>query len=268
MNLQNKVVVITGASQGIGEAAAKEFAKHGCKVVLAARSKELLDKIAKEMRNNGKEAYVIATDVSKVQEIKNLAKKTLAKYGRIDIWINNAGFQIGEDAISAKEEWVNRIFQVNLLGVYWGMRVAVDAMKKNKSNPRGIIINVSSIVTEVPVMPRLTLYKATKQGVDILSEGIALELAPLNIKVINIKTGLTTTNFTKNVLGRKGRYSKMGISPDAVARKIVKEVRKEKSNRRVLITFSDEIMLFLIKLLDLPARFVIRNVLVKKQAKK
>lgn len=265
MNLQNKVVVITGASQGIGEAAAKEFAKNGCKVVLAARSEDLLENIAKEIKNNHGEAYVVKTDVSKISEIKNLAKKTLAKYGRIDVWINNAGFQIGEDAISAKEEWVNRIFQVNLLGVYWGMRFAVDAMKKNKSNPRGIIVNVSSIVTEAPLVPRFTLYKATKQGVDTLSEGLSLELSPLNIRVINVKPGFTATNFTKNVLGRKGRYSKIGISPEVVARKIVKEVRKEKSNRRVLITFSDEIMLFLIKLLDFPARFVIRNVLVKKK---
>ena len=265
MNLQNKVVVITGASQGIGEAAAMEFAKNGCKVVLAARSEDLLENIAREIKNNHGEAYVVKTDVSKIAEIKNLAKKTLAKYGRIDIWVNNAGFQVGKDAISAKEEWINQIFQVNLLGVYWGMRFAADAMRKNKSNPRGIIVNVSSMITEVPVLPRFTLYKATKHGVDTLSEGVALELSHLNIKVINIKPGLTATNFTKNVLGRKGRYHKMGISSEAVARKIVKEVRKGKSNRRVLITFSDEIMLFIAKLLDFPARFLVRNVLIKRK---
>lgn len=260
LNLKDKVIVITGASQGIGAATAKEFAKYGSKVVLVARSLDLLEDAAKEVRNLGGEAYVVKTDVSKISEIKELAKKTLAKYKRIDIWVNNAGFGIASDAVSAKEEYVNQIFSVNLLAVYWGMRIAAEAMKKNKTNPRGVIVNVSSIMSELPIIPGVTLYQATKRGVDDLSEGIGLELLSLNIAIIDVKPGLTASNFQKNTLG-KGYglpHGMRGIDPEVVARKIVREVMKGKSNRRVIVTWPDRVMIVIFKLLDFPIRFLIR----------
>ena len=274
--LKNKVLVVTGASQGIGEAIARQFAKKGCKVVLAARSMDKLMTITNELIEGGGNAIAMKTDVSKVDEIQNLVKDVLEHYGRINIWINNAGFGIHYNAIYSKPEWVNALFNVNLHAVYWGMRFAGQEMVKNKDKIKGIIVNISSLATELPITPNSVLYNVAKVAVDKLSEGMTLELNNFNIKVINVKPGFTASNFGDNLLAgrRTGKdYNREGflmfkaVGPEVVAEKIVKEVQKGKSNKRVIITKSDRFNVGLVKTLGaLVNRFIKKEFLKEKPA--
>jgi short-subunit dehydrogenase len=255
LNLHDKVVVVTGASQGIGAAMAREFAKNGSRVVLAARSIDLIRQIAREINDSGGKAFPVKTDVSNINEIKKLCKTAQKKYGTVDVWINNAGFSINYDSLFAREDWVKMIFNVNFNAVFWGMRTATHAMMLNQGTPRGVIVNISSLVSELPVFPKSTLYTATKNAVDTLSEGACMELAPLDIRVINVKPGFTSTNFHVN---RKGPKKKVDINkegylffksvgPEVVAKKIVNSVRDCENNIRVIITLRDRLSLMMIK---------------------
>ncbi|MHA1300239.1 MAG: SDR family NAD(P)-dependent oxidoreductase [Candidatus Helarchaeota archaeon] len=265
---KDKVVVITGASQGIGEAVARELAKKGSKVVIAARSEDKLNSISRDINEQGGNAVSIKTDVTNIEEIRNLSKNVLDKWGKIDIWVNNAGVGMSYNSLFAKEEWVDTIFKVNLQAVYWGSRFAAHAMMKNESDPRGIIVNISSLTTELPMLPGSVLYKVTKIAVDYLSEGMALELENFKIKVINIKPGFTATNFGQNVLSGKRDdkdYNKEGflifksVPPETVAKKIVKEIEKGRSNKRVIITKSDRFNIGLVNLLGALVRWAIKK---------
>ena len=244
ISLKDKVAVITGASQGIGMETALAFAGKGCRVALAARSQKLIETIAGQINVSGGRAMAVATDVSDKEQIRNLCDTVLAAWGRIDIWVNNAGFGIDYDGIFAPEEWVEQIFSVNLMGVYWGTRIAAHAMLSNVSSPRGIIVNISSIASEAPILPHLALYKATKAGVDILSEGLAAELESSKVRIINIKPGLTRTNFRRNMM-RKAPFTKQqpGIPAKKVAKKIVQMTIKGRNKRRVIVTLRDHILL-------------------------
>jgi short-subunit dehydrogenase len=254
--LPNRIAVITGASQGIGAAAARELARHGCRVALAARSEDLLNQIASEIQTLGGHALAIPTDVSDPAQIKTLARAVLDKWGRIDIWINNAGLNVQYDALFAKEEWVDQLFRVNLLAVYWGMRAAAHAMMNNEGAPKGIIVNVSTLATQIPPVPRMVLYQATKRAVDTMSEGIALEISPLDIKVINILPGWTATNFGVNMLGRKGvpAEKRGGVPPETVARRIAHAIQRGENNPRVIVTTKDRLLLAVSRVLPLAYR--------------
>lgn len=255
-DLTDRVAVITGASQGIGAATARELAARGCRVALAARSKDLLDQVASEIQARGGRALAIPTDVSDPAQIKSLARAVLEAWGRIDIWVNNAGLNVQYDALFAREQWVDQLFRVNLLAVYWGMRVATHAMMNNDGAPRGIIVNVSTLATQIPPIPRMVLYQATKRAVDTMSEGLALEIAPLDIRVINILPGWTATNFGVNMLGRKGLPAEKrgGVPPETVARRIAQVIQRAKSDPRVLVTTRDRLLLAISRILSLPYR--------------
>jgi NADP-dependent 3-hydroxy acid dehydrogenase YdfG len=194
MKLKNKVAIITGASSGIGEATAKALAAEGAKVVLAARRVERLEKLKGEIEASGGEALVVKTDVVVRKEVEKLAEKTIKRFGKIDILINNAGLMpLSFMKNLHVEEW-DRMIDVNLKGALYAIAAVLPNMKANKC---GDIVNISSIAGR-KLFPGAAVYCATKFGVTALSEGMRMELSkPYNIRITSIEPGAVATELTQ-----------------------------------------------------------------------
>jgi len=194
MEVKGKVVIVTGASSGIGEATAREFAKEGAKVILAARRVDRLESLAREVvaMGGGAEALVVQADLSKLEDIQSLITKTLEEYGRIDVLVNNAGF--------GRLDWLENLdpvkdiqsqFDVNVLGVIQTTRQALPIMIKQRS---GHVINMCSMAGLVAT-PTYTIYAASKHAVHGFSEALRREVKPWGIDVSMIYPGGVTTEF-------------------------------------------------------------------------
>lgn len=205
----NKVVVITGASSGIGEATAKKLAKENCKLVLAARRLDRLNEIKNCLLEYSDNILCVKTDVTKRTEVNELIRITLEKFERIDVLINNAGIMplsfIEENRV---EDW-ERMIDVNLKGLLYGISEVVPIMKKQNS---GHIINISSVAGR-RVFPAAAVYCATKFGVNAITEGLRLELSSkYNIKVTAIEPGGTKTELQEHIPNKEvkeGLYKRM-----------------------------------------------------------
>lgn len=190
-----KVIVITGASSGIGEATAIRLAKEGHKIVLAARREEKLKDLKNKIGDTDK-VLIIKTDVTNRKDVETLIKSTMDKFGRVDVLINNAGLMplsfIEEGRV---EDW-DRMIDVNLKGLLYGINEVVPIMKKQMS---GHIINVSSVAGR-RVFPAAAVYCATKFGVNAITEGLRQELsAKYKIKVTSIEPGATKTELQNHI---------------------------------------------------------------------
>jgi NADP-dependent 3-hydroxy acid dehydrogenase YdfG len=187
--IKDKVVVITGASSGLGEAAARHLARHGAKLVLGARRLEKLQALAKEL-SLGNDAAV-QTDVTQYAQVKNLVDRAVQSHGRIDVILNNAGLMAQSLLERAKlAEW-DRMIDVNIKGVLYGIAAALPHMKTQKS---GHIINVSSVAGH-KVAPGGAVYSATKHAVRVISEGLRQEVKPYNIRTTVISPGAVATEL-------------------------------------------------------------------------
>ncbi|WP_445491821.1 SDR family oxidoreductase [Niallia sp. 03133] len=210
-NLKSKVVIITGASSGIGEATAKLLAKKGAKVVLAARRKERLQTIIKEIEQEGGEAVSIQTDVVSPEDMQEMAQFAVKQYGRIDVLVNNAGIMPNSLLNELKVHDWDQTIDVNIKGVLYGIAAVLPIMREQQS---GHIINISSIMGH-KVIPTTTVYSATKFAVRAIAEGIRQEESPnSNIRSTIISPGMTATS----VLPEYEDYP--SISPNSVARAI------------------------------------------------
>ncbi len=230
---ESKVIVITGASSGIGEASARLLAKQGNKVVLAARREERLKKIVSDIVSEGGIAIYQLTDVSKIDEQELLAKKTLDTYGRIDVWINNAGIMplsfMSEDKV---EDW-DRCIDVNLKGVLYGIHACLKIMRKQK---HGHIINIGSLSSHQTGLT-CAVYAATKFGVRAISETLREEEAYVKsgIRVTMISPGMIATELPQSLTtpeGRKGMqaaYDVLAIPADSVAQSIALAINMPES---------------------------------------
>lgn len=196
MKLENKVAIITGASSGIGESTAKLLASEGAVVVLTARRIERLKSLEKEITANGGKALVVAADVTKLEDLEKVVKETLDAFGQIDILINNAGLMPLSFVKNLHvEEW-ERMVDVNIKGVLYGVAAVLPAMLKQKG---GHIINISSLAGR-KVMPSGAVYCATKFAVVAFSEGLRAELTPeQNIRVTIIEPGAVATELTTTI---------------------------------------------------------------------
>jgi NADP-dependent 3-hydroxy acid dehydrogenase YdfG len=191
--IKDKVVVITGASSGLGEAAARHLAPHGAKLVLGARRLERLQALAKEL-SLGNDAAV-QTDVTQYAQVKHLVDHAVQSHGRIDVIINNAGLMPQSLLERAKvEEW-DRMIDVNIKGVLYGIAAALPHMIARKS---GHIINVSSVAGH-KVAPGGTVYSATKHAVRVISEGLRQEVKPYNIRTTVISPGAVATELPNSI---------------------------------------------------------------------
>jgi short-subunit dehydrogenase len=202
IDLKNKVVLITGASSGFGEDAARLFAKEGCKVVLAARRLDRLQALAAEIQNAGGEALAIPVDISQRAEIEVMVQTALDLYERIDILFNNAGY--GSMDWFEKldpERGIETIIQVNLTGTMLVTRAILPHMLEHGE---GHIINMSSVAGLIAA-PLITTYAAGKYGVRAFTDALRREVSPFGIKVSGIYPGPATTEFGKKLERTRSR---------------------------------------------------------------
>ncbi|MDB5172638.1 MAG: oxidoreductase [Phycisphaerales bacterium] len=221
-NIEGKVVVITGASSGLGEAAARHLAAQGAIVVLGARRVDRLQALAEELTGKGGKALAVATDVTHYDQVKKLVDAAVQTYGRIDVMINNAGLMAQSLLERLRvDEW-DRMIDVNIKGVLYGIAAALPHMKQQKS---GHFINVSSVAGH-KVHPGTAVYSATKFAVRALSEGLRQEVKPYNIRTTVISPGAVATELPTSVadpdLAERIRkfYDQVAIPPDSFARAV------------------------------------------------
>ena len=194
-NIEGKVVVITGASSGLGEATARLLSSQGATVVLGARRVERIQSLADELTKNGGKALAIATDVTQHEQVKHLVDSAVETYGRIDVILNNAGLMPHSPLERLKLDDWNQMIDVNIKGVLYGIAAALPHMKQQKS---GQIINVSSVAGH-KVRPGSAVYAATKAAVLMLSEGLRQEVKPYNIRTTVISPGAVATELPNSI---------------------------------------------------------------------
>ena len=221
--IADKVVVITGASSGIGESTAKLLARHGAKVVVGARRKDRIDAVVKEISGAGGKAIGFAVDVTKRAELEALIKGAVDSFGRVDIMVNNAGIMpIAPIQLLKVEEW-DRQIDVNIKGVLYGVAAALPHMQKQKS---GHIINLASVLGIKVFAPGGTVYSATKFAVRALTEGLRVELHAENIRCTMISPGAVASELQDGTSDQASakfvkELYKIALPADAVARAVL-----------------------------------------------
>ena len=221
-NIEGKVVVITGASSGLGEATARLLSAQGASVVLGARRIDRLRVLADELSRRGGKALAVPTDVIQCDQVKRLVDAAVQTYGRIDVMINNAGLMPQALLERLKiDEW-NRMIDVNIKGVLYGIAAALPHMKQQKA---GHFINVSSVAGH-RVGPGFAVYAATKYAVRALSEGLRQEVKPYNIRTTVISPGAVATELPNTVTDPQAAerirkfYAEVAIPAESFARAV------------------------------------------------
>ena len=220
--IKGKIVVITGASSGIGEAAAIMLAERGAKVVLGARGLDRLEALARRIAGAGGEVAYAQTDVRKREDVTGLVNLSCERYGQLDVLINNAGIgPISPLDELRVEDWENMI-DINIKGVLYGIAAALPVFRKQGF---GHFVNTAS-TAGISVHPNMAVYAGTKFAVRAISEGLRQEAGD-TLRVTIISPGFVNTNFAESMTSpemkaqiREG-MDKMGLSPDAIARAMV-----------------------------------------------
>ena len=228
IDLKNKVVLITGASSGFGEDAARLFAKEGCKVVLAARRLERLQQLVVDIQDAGGEAIAIPMDINEPAEIDVMVQTALDVYEQIDILFNNAGFGSIDWFENLKlERHIETLIRVNLIGTMLVTRAVILHMLKRRS---GHIINMSSVAGLI-APPLLSNYSASKYGIRAFTDSLRREVRPFGIKVSGIYPGWAATEFRKVIrenrskkLAREFRYPY--LKSEYVAKRVVNVAKR------------------------------------------
>ena len=221
-NIADKVVVITGASSGLGESTARLLAASGAKVVLGARRKERIDAVVKDIIAKGGSALGFKTDVTKRTDVEALVKGAMDKHGRIDVIVNNSGIMpIAPMAALKVEEW-DRMIDVNIKGLLYGVAAVLPIMQKQE---QGHIINMASVFGIKVFAPGATVYCATKSAVRALTEGLRMELHSQNIRCTMVSPGAVATELPESSSEEATRenlreFYKMAIPADSIARAI------------------------------------------------
>ena len=225
--IAGKVAIVTGASSGIGEVTALEFASAGAKVVLAARRIERLQKLAETIRAGGGTALPVQTDLTVIDQIRNLVHTALAAFGRIDILANIAGTGYYDWFEELSSDNLREHYEVNVIGLAELTREVVPVMKAQRS---GFILNMCSYSSVISAPP-LTVYASTKYAVEGLTDGLRRELIPWGIKVMRIHpSGVTGTEFKEKAScdgGIQFKSISLGqVSRERVARTLVRLVER------------------------------------------
>jgi NADP-dependent 3-hydroxy acid dehydrogenase YdfG len=219
-NIKGKVVIITGASSGMGEAAAKHLSGLGATVVLGARRGGRIEKLANEIHANGGNALAVTVDVTQREQVKGLVEKAVGQFGRVDVILNNAGIMPLSTMDSLHvDEW-DKMIDVNIKGVLNGIAAVLPYMKEQKS---GQIINTSSVAGH-KVFNGSAVYSATKYAVRALTEGLRMEVKAYNIRTTIVCPGAVKTELLEHITDADVRQANedyvgsVGISPDSFAR--------------------------------------------------
>ena len=221
-NIVGKVVVITGASSGLGEATARYLAQRGATVVLGARRAERLQVLVDEIARTGGKATALVTDVTDAAQVQALVDAAVAQYGRIDVILNNAGVMPHSPLERRKIDDWNRTIDINIKGVLYGIAAALPHMQRQKS---GHIMNVSSVAGH-RVGPGSAVYAATKTAVRVISEGLRQEVKPWNLRTTIISPGAVATELPNSITeadvatGIGQFYEQYAIPADSFARAV------------------------------------------------
>jgi NADP-dependent 3-hydroxy acid dehydrogenase YdfG len=221
-NITGKIVIITGASSGLGEAAARHLSSHGATVVLGARRIDRLEELAKELIAARGRAIAVATDVTHFDQVQRLVDTAVQTYGRVDVLINNAGLMPQSPLDRRKIEDWNRTIDVNIKGVLYGIGAVLPTMQAQKS---GHIINVSSVAGH-KVRAGGAVYAATKHAVRVISEGLRQEVKPFNIRSTVISPGAVDSELTDSITetdfadATKKFYAEVAVPADSFARAV------------------------------------------------
>jgi NADP-dependent 3-hydroxy acid dehydrogenase YdfG len=219
-NIEGRIVVITGASSGLGEATARHLALRGAKLVLGARRIDRLEALAKELSLG--EGAAVQTDVTQLEQVKRLVDQAVKSHGRIDVLLNNAGLMPHSPLERGKVQDWERMIDVNVKGVLYGIAAALPHMKAQKS---GHIINVSSVAGHT-VRAGGAVYSATKHAVRVISEGLRQEVKPYNIRSTVISPGAVATELPDSITepdvakGIHDFYERFAIPADSFARMV------------------------------------------------
>ena len=220
--IKDRIVVVTGASSGLGEATARLLSEQGATVVLGARRADRLQSLAKDLEVRGGKALAVTTDVIQREQVKALVDSAVQSYGRIDVMINNAGLMPQAPLERLKvDEW-DRMIDVNIKGVLYGIAAALPHMQRQKA---GHFINVSSVAGH-RVGPGFAVYAATKYAVRALSEGLRQEVKPYNIRTTVISPGAVATELPKGITDADAAervrtfYSQVAVPADSFARAV------------------------------------------------
>jgi short-subunit dehydrogenase len=232
IDVEGKVVLITGASAGIGLCTAQAFACAGAKLALLSRSSDLLEKLAEEMQAQGMEAIAVPADMRDPEQVKQAVTKTVEHFGRIDVLINNAGQSVLGRIADLNVDHFRQIIELNIIGPVAAMQAVIPIMRKQGG---GIIINVSSMVSKMKLWG-LAGYACTKSALNMISDTARDELAADNIRVISVFPRTTATDFHVSALGGTPGRSKPSPTqtgpvkvdtPEHVADRILKAAIEE-----------------------------------------
>jgi short-subunit dehydrogenase len=236
MEIDGKVVVVTGASMGIGEAIAKVFADAGASVVLLSRDASRAE-AARQRVGHLDRTLAMACDVRNRADIDRALEAALDRFHRVDVWVNNAGVGIRDSVVEMQASAVRELFETNFFGVIACMQVVAPAMRKNKEG--GDIINISSVAGHIPV-PFMALYSASKFALNALGKGARLEQKRDSINVLTVCPGYVSTEFGAHVVANRQVTvrppSVRGITPERVARAAYHGYRKRR--REVVVPWT------------------------------
>jgi short-subunit dehydrogenase len=234
--LKGKVVVVTGASSGIGEVTARALAARGAAVVLAARNEEKLRFVEREILAAGDRALAVKTDVEDEASVEAMVQRTVGEFGALDILVNNAGLGLSGRVAELQPADLRYLFEVNLVGPLHCVRAVLPHMPRG-----GRIISVSSVIGKRAI-PKVGGYCATKFALNALSDALRVEISGREISVTSVYPGTTRTTFRENsrrTRNEKRGWRPRGVTPERVAEKIAQAA--EKGGRDVYVTLPDRL---------------------------
>lgn len=244
---RGKVVVITGASSGIGRACAVEFATQGATVVVAARRENELHVLVEQLQNGGGDAMAVVTDVRKTEECEHLISRTLEKYGRIDVLVNNAGISMRASFEDLDLDVIRELMDTNFYGAVYCTKFALPHLLEQK----GTVIGISSITGLAPI-PGRTGYVASKHAMDGFFNTLRLENLDKGLNVMVVHPGFTTSEIRKKALNEKclpqgetPRREERMMSSERVAWHVVRAAHKRE--RDLVLTPQGRIVAWLHK---------------------
>lgn len=211
MQLKNQTAVVTGGGRGIGKSICLALAKEGANIVPAARTQSDIEKIRKEVEDIGSQSVEVQTDVTREEDVKNLVSRSIDTFGGIDIFVNNAGVGLRKPFVETSLDEFEKVIDVNLKGVFLGMKYVLPHMLDNDS---GKIINISSGAGKSGI-PELSVYSASKFGVIGLTESTAREIES-NVQMYAVCPGGVDTEMYRSMFSRRP-----SLKPEDVAKKVV-----------------------------------------------
>ncbi len=243
MDLNGKVVVITGASSGIGRSLTVKFVEKGAAVVMASRSKEKLEGLSRQLSESSYNNHIVcATDVTKKEQVQNLVDTTMEKFGKVDILVNCAGAGMYGKISEADIEQIRHIFDLNFFGSVYAIQKVYPIMAKAG---RGIIINISS-TAGFRSWPNNGYYCATKHALNAISESLMLEAKKEGIDILLVMPGTINTSFINNSWNLPDEVKNnppMDMTPDAAAEVIIKAVLRHK--KKIVLTTKGKVLYYL-----------------------